>query len=110
MVADFQEMPVFEPITEANKRKTDNDKKSLNDKLKKTEFAIGLNDKLAFIKHLFDGKNEEYERVLSQINTSQSFEEAKTLVQNIIKPDYNHWEGKEEFEERFMEIIESKFN
>ena len=63
-----------------------------------------------FIKHLFDGKNEEYERVLSQINTSQSFEEAKTLVQNIIKPDYNHWEGKEEFEERFMEIIESKFN
>lgn len=110
LVADFQEMPVFEPITEANKRKTDNDKKSLNDKLKKTEFAIGLNDKLAFIKHLFDGKNEEYERVLSQINTSQSFEEAKTLVQNIIKPDYNHWEGKEEFEERFMEIIESKFN
>lgn len=110
LVADFQEMPVFEPITEANKRKSDNDKKSLNDKLKKTEFAIGLNDKLAFIKHLFDGKNEEYERVLSQINTSQSYEEANTLVQNIIKPDYNHWEGKEEFEERFMEIIESKFN
>ena len=110
LVADFQEMPVFEPITEANKRKNENGKKSLNDKLKSDGFNIGLNDKLAFINHLFDGKSEEYERVLSQINTSQTYEEANTLVQNIIKPDYNHWEGKTEFEERFMEIIESKFN
>jgi len=110
LVADFQEMPVFEPITEANKRKDENEKKSLNDKLKSTDFTIGLNDKLAFINHLFDGKSEEYERALSQINTSQTFEEVNTLVQNIIKPDYNHWEGKTEFEERFMEIIESKFN
>jgi hypothetical protein len=110
LVADFQEMPVFEPVTEANKRKADNDKKSLNDKLKGSGFAIGLNDKLAFIKHLFDGKSEDYERVLSQINTSSTYEEANTLIQNIIKPDYNHWEGKTEFEERFMEIIESKFD
>lgn len=110
LVADFQEMPVFEPLTEANKRKEDNEKKSLNDKLKRSGFAIGLNDKLAFIKHLFDGNSEDYERVLSQINTSSNYEEANTLIQNIIKPDYNHWEGKTEFEERFMEIIESKFD
>jgi len=110
LVADFQKMPVFEPVTEANKRKTEIEKKSLNDKLKRSEFSIGLNDKLAFIKHLFDGKSEDYERVLSQINTSQSYEEANTLIQNIIKPDYNHWEGKAEIEERFMEIIESKFD
>jgi hypothetical protein len=110
LVAGFQEMPEFEPLTEVDKRHKENEKKSLNDKLKSTGFAIGLNDKLAFIKHLFDGKNEEYERVLSQINTSQTFEEANTLIQNIIKPEYNHWEGKEEFEDRFMGIIESKFN
>jgi hypothetical protein len=110
LVADFQEMPEFEPLTKATERSAENVKKSLNDKLKKTGFAIGLNDKLAFIKHLFEGKSEEYERVLSQINTSQTFEEANTLIQNIIKPDYNHWEGKNEFEARFMEIVESKFN
>lgn len=110
LVADFQKMPIFEPVTEANKRKADSEKQSLNDKLKKDGFSIGLNDKLAFIKHLFDGKNDEYERVLSQINSTESFEEANTLVQNIIKPDYNYWDGKSEFEERFMEIIESKFN
>jgi hypothetical protein len=84
--------------------------KSLNDKLKGSGFAIGLNDKLAFVKHLFDGKIEDYERVLSQINTSSTYDEAYTLIQNIIKPDYNNWEGKTEIEERFMEIIESKFN
>ena len=35
-------------------------KKSLNDKLKRG-VTIGLNDKIAFIKHLFDGKSEDYE-------------------------------------------------
>ena len=81
----------------------------MNDKLKTKSLTFGLNDKLAFIKHLFDGNNEDFERVVSQINTSSTFEEASTLIQSIIKPDYNHWEGKEEFEERFMEIIQGKF-
>lgn len=106
LTADFKEMPIFEPIAEAKQ----DIKKSLNDKLKRGGITIGLNDKIAFIKHLFDGKNEDYDRVLSQINTSSSFQEASHLIQNIVKPDYNQWEGKEDYEERFMEIIESKFD
>ena len=102
-------MPIFDPVSKVSSH-ISNEKKSLNDKLKNGGFNIGLNDKIAFIKHLFEGKSEDYERVLSQINTSQSYEEANTLIQNIIKPDYNHWEGKAEIEERFMEIIQSKFN
>jgi len=27
----------------------------------------------------------------------------------MVKPDYNNWSNKEEFETRFMEIIEGKF-
>ncbi|WP_262732498.1 hypothetical protein [Gaetbulibacter sp. NE] len=106
LTADFKEMPIFEPVAEAKQ----DIKKSLNDKLKRRGITIGLNDKIAFIKHLFDGKNEDYDRVLSQINTSSSFQEASHLIQNIVKPDYNQWEGKEDYEERFMEIIESKFD
>jgi len=102
----FKNMPVFEPVS---KVKLSQDKKSLNDKLKSGGISIGLNDKIAFIKHLFDGKHEDYDRVLSQLNTLSSFEEASNLILNIVKPDYNNWEGKEEFEERFMDIIESKF-
>ena len=104
ITAGFVDMPVFEPVSK------DNTKKSLNDKLKTGGLTIGLNDKLAFIKHLFDGKTEDYERVLSQLNTTTSLNDATSLIQNIVKPDYNGWQGKEEFETRFMEIIESKFD
>lgn len=107
LAADYASIPEFEPVEEAEKRKA---KQSLNDKLKGNGLQIGLNDKLAFIKHLFDGKNEDYERVVSQINTTSSLEDAKRFIQSIVKPDYNNWEGKEDFEERFMEIIEGKFD
>jgi len=104
ITAGFEEIPEFEPVSEANA------KKSLNDELKKGALNIGLNDKIAFIKQLFDGKTEDYERVISQLNTSHSFEDATRLINDIVKPDYNDWSGKEEVEGRFMEIIESKFS
>jgi tRNA uridine 5-carbamoylmethylation protein Kti12 len=110
LTADFKEMPVFEPVTDAESKVQEDAKKTLNDKLKAKSLTFGLNDKLAFIKHLFDGNNEDFERVVSQVNTSLSFEEANNLIQTIIKPDYNHWDGKEEYEERFMEIIQGRFN
>lgn len=110
LTADFKNIPVFDPVTTKQHSVREDLKKSLNDKLKIKGLNIGLNDKIAFIKHLFDGSREDYERVLSQINTSESYKEAKNLIQNIVKPDYNNWKGKEEFEERFMEIVESKFD
>ncbi|MCF6294729.1 MAG: hypothetical protein L3J25_03455 [Flavobacteriaceae bacterium] len=110
LTADFREIPVFERVTKTKNNSAEDNKKSLNDKLKVKGLVIGLNDKLAFIKHLFNGKNEDYKRVLSQINTFETIDEVKILIHDIIKPDYNHWEGKEEFEERFLEIIEAKFN
>lgn len=105
ITAGFEDMPVFEPKTEVQ----DNFRKSLNDRLKNGGLNIGLNDKLAFIKHLFDGKIEDYERVLSQLQTITSFNEATHLITAIVKPDYNNWKGKEEFEERFLNIVERKF-
>ena len=104
IAADFAEIPEFEPIEEAQKRK------SLNDKLKGKNLQIGLNDKLAFIKHLFEGSSEDYDRVISQLNTTKSLKEAQKLIGDFIKPDYNNWLGKEEYEERFMELLEGKFN
>ena len=110
LTADFRETPVFEPVSKTTNTLKDDTKKSLNDKLKGKELNIGLNDKIAFIKHLFNDKSEDYERVLSQINTSPSFIEASNFIQKVVKPDYKDWIGKEEYEERFMELIESKFN
>jgi len=107
--ADFGTIPEFEPIGDARKREAELERKSLNDKLKGKGLHIGLNDKIAFIKHLFEGKSEDYDRVVSQLNTCNSAEEAKQLILNIVKPDYNNWNGKEAYEERFIQIVEGKF-
>ncbi|TGV00444.1 hypothetical protein [Flavivirga rizhaonensis] len=108
ITSGFKETPVFEPVSKSRNGKKD-EKRSLNEKLKTGGLNIGLNDKIAFIKHLFDGKSEDYDRVISQLNTSITFDDAKLLIEDIIKPDYNNWVGKEEFETRFIQIIESKF-
>ena len=71
---------------------------------------IGLNDRIAFIKQLFDGSTDDYTRVLSQINSMTTFKESVSFVENNIKPDYNNWAGKEEYVDRFLSIIEKRFN
>lgn len=81
---------------------------SLNDKLSKT-INIGLNDRMGFVKFLFGDSTEDYNRVLSQLNTFSTFEEAKDFIEEIIKPDYNNWEGADEFAERFIGLVEKKF-
>jgi hypothetical protein len=70
---------------------------------------IGLNDRIAFVKHLFGNSNEDYNRVLNQLITFVSFEEAQNFIEDMVKPDYNNWEGKEDYSERFIQIIEKKF-
>jgi hypothetical protein len=82
---------------------------SLNDRLNKT-ISFGLNDRIGFEKKLFGGSSDDFNRVVSQLNTFDSFEEAKSFVLDFVKPDYNNWEGCEEFEARFMEIVEKKFS
>ncbi len=93
---------------EASATQTETKAKSLNDRLN-TGISIGLNDRIAFTKHLFDGNQEDYNRVISQLNTTETETEAKDFIYNMIKPDYKNWEGKEAYETRFMEIIERKF-
>lgn len=83
--------------------------KSLNDSISGS-LKIGLNDRIAFTKHLFDGNADDLQRVLSQINTFTSHDEATNFIKNQVKPDYNNWAEKEEFEERFNLVIEKKFN
>lgn len=102
---DYDNLPNFEPL---NAKQKENKPKSINDRLKKG-INIGLNERLSFIKNLFDGNTTDYNRVLSQLNTIDDPNEAKKFIEKIVKPDYNHWEGKEVYEERFLEKIENKY-
>lgn len=114
--SSYQEMPVFErkdnidEKTEIVLEKETVDKpKSINEKLNQG-LQIGLNDRLAFIKHLFDESPDDYTRVLSQINSMSSLNEAHQFINDTVKPDYNNWLNKEEYIERFMAVIEKRFN
>ena len=81
---------------------------TLNEKLAKG-IQIDLNDRIAFTKHLFGNDPEDYNRVLNQLITFNTYYETRDFIRDMVKPDYNNWEGKEEYEARFMEIIEKKF-
>ncbi|GIJ96716.1 hypothetical protein CAPN001_12850 [Capnocytophaga stomatis] len=96
--------PVFEKKEEAETAKTP----SLNDRLGKTA-QIGLNDRLAFIRQLFFGSESEYNTVVQHINDLQSVEEIALYIEQEIKPIYNHWRGKEDYEERFLGLMLKRF-
>jgi hypothetical protein len=81
---------------------------AINDTHSKT-IAIGLNDRIGFVQHLFNDSNEDFNRVISQLNTFDTFEEAKAFINEMVIPDYNYWVGEEEYIERFMAIVEQKF-
>ncbi|MEO0570680.1 MAG: hypothetical protein AAF039_03170 [Bacteroidota bacterium] len=101
---DDKEVLAPEPMVEnvANKAK------SLNDSLTK-KLNIGLNDRLAFVKHLFDNNMDDYNRVISQLNTIDTEERSIAFINNMVKPEYNNWSGKEEYELRLIGLIERKF-
>lgn len=83
-------------------------KERLNDKFSKG-LQIDLNDRIAFIKHLFDQSPNDYQRAISQISTFQDWDQAKVFILEIVKLDYDNWKGKELYEERFLKIIENNF-
>jgi hypothetical protein len=89
---------LFEPVKGA----------SLNDKLK-TNIQIGLNDRIAFVKNLFEGSQEDFNRVISQLNTLKTEKEAKKFIHKIVKPDYN-WSEHEDLENRLIAIIIRRFS
>lgn len=96
--------PVFEKPVEVAPQKN----LSLNDKFSKG-IDIDLNDRIAFVKHLFGNSEEDYNRVLSQLITFDNFYETRNFIEEMVKPDYNNWKGKDDYAERFIDIIEKKF-
>jgi len=83
--------------------------KSFNDGFVKA-ISLGLNDRIAFEKNLFNGSSDDLNRVISQLNTFNSYQEAQNFIEDLVKPDYNNWKNKEEYEERFMVIVEKRFS
>jgi hypothetical protein len=108
VVVEILKEEIPEPIAELSPEKAEPKLFTLNEKLAKG-MHIDLNDRIAFIKHLFANSEEEYNRVVSQLITYDTFEETQTFIDQMVKPDYNNWKGKEDYEQRFQGIIAKKF-
>lgn len=89
-------------------KETSGRQSSINERYGTGAITLGLNDRIAFMNHLFDGSQEDLNRVLSQINTFESLAEAESFIENMVKPDYD-WSQKEEFEMRFMDRVKQRF-
>lgn len=95
-------------IKEKTVEKQENKQRSLNDALFKNNIQVGLNDRIAFVNHLFDGSQQDFNRVVSQLNSFKTEKEAINFIKEFVKPDYD-WSNKEEFEQRLINLIERKF-
>ncbi|PHS54275.1 MAG: hypothetical protein COB01_01355 [Lutibacter sp.] len=103
---------IFEKATKENpiiEDTLENSQRSLNDMLFKSNLQVGLNDRIAFVKYLFEGNQEDFNRVLSQLNSFKTESEAKKFIKNMVKPDYD-WSESEEYELRLTSLIERKFS
>jgi hypothetical protein len=81
---------------------------SLHQRLAAKNLSFGLNDRIAYIKHLFEGSAEDFNRVVNQLNTYENWQEAEGFIAEMVKPDYN-WGGKEEYETRFIAQVKTRF-
>lgn len=111
----IEETPVFiaKQKEVSNKNKVlkvnlDEERENINDQFAKT-LSIDLNDRLAFIKHLFNDDKINYERVISQIITFESWSEVSKFLNTQVKIEYDNWEGKEEVVDRFLYILKNNF-
>ena len=70
--------------------------------------SISLNDKMMFIKELFNGYNLAYSEAIEILNRFDSFEAADNfLLKNYA--DKNNWAQKQEVVDRLYEILSRKF-
>jgi len=81
---------------------------SINDKLAKGAITVGLNDRIAFVKHLFNDSQADFNRVLSQLNTLDTYLESMYFIENLVKPDYD-WENKKPYEDRLISLVKKRF-
>ena len=72
------------------------------------KLAITLNDKLLYVKDLFNGYNLAYSEAVEILNRFNTFEEA----QRFLKTNYvtkNNWEGKQATADKFYALLKRRY-
>ncbi len=70
--------------------------------------AIGLNERAAFIRELFNGDKETFFKTLDKLNNLESYEDALNYLENSIKKQYGWKDGSNQVVS-FLELIYRRF-
>ena len=70
--------------------------------------AINLNDKLLFVKDLFNGYSLAYSEAIDILNRFTSFAEAEQFLNNNYVTK-NHWDTKQETSEKFYALLKRRY-
>lgn len=113
-----------EPMVEFNLRFADQQKESLNEKLKEEKVevaqtlqgapirdlkkAIGINDRFLFVNDLFRGDENMYERSIKTINGFNIYAEAQYWIQRELKVKLS-WPDNSETVKLFDQLIKRRF-
>ena len=108
VIKETPKAPVEQKTSIAEKAQSQPTQKSLHTKLASKNLSFGLNDRIAYVKHLFEGSTEDFNRVVSQLSTFEDWAETETFIDEMVKPDFD-WSGKEEYEARFLNQIKARF-
>jgi len=68
----------------------------------------GLNDRLAFVKHLSGGDDQDYQRIVAYLATLESKSECETFIREAVQPEYD-WSKSPDVAERFMALVYARF-
>lgn len=66
--------------------------------------AIGINDKFLFIRELFNGNAESYNKAISNLDNSGSFSDAKSIFMNYAGNDMDNQAAKQ-----LLDLVKRKF-
>jgi hypothetical protein len=66
--------------------------------------AIGINDKFLFIRELFNGNSELYNKTISRLDSSGTFTDARAIVMNFAGNDAENQAAKQ-----LLELVKRKF-
>ena len=69
---------------------------------------MGLNDRVAFVKQLFGGESDDFERVVAALATMESQAECERFLEDAVYPDHD-WTGLEVFSDRFHAMVFARF-
>ena len=77
-------------------------------KMGSLQTGISINQRYVFIKELFNGDTEAYNKFIAEIDEMQSLEEVDSFIKSEIIPQYN-WSESEAEQEAFYHLLAKKF-